>query len=95
MELGLEKLRLENEKERQSFVEQRLESRIKQIDIALVLSGKAVDIVYPNADPEMRPALIQTLVNSILQIDNVKGLQLQLALPEQSNANPPTKEDTE
>ncbi len=91
MELGLEKLRLENQKERQAFVEQRLESRTKQITAALELAGKAIDIVYPNGDPEMRPVFMQILVNNILQIDSVEGLQL--ALPEQSNVKPPTKEE--
>jgi hypothetical protein len=95
MELGLERMILENEKERQALVEQRLESRIKQVEYALELAGKAVDTVYPNADTEMRPILIQTLVNNILQIDSVEGLQLKLALPEHSNVKPPTKKDTE
>jgi hypothetical protein len=93
IELGLERMILENEKERQALVEQRLESRIKQVEYALELAGKAVDTVYPNSDAEMRPILIQTLVNNILQIDSVEGLQLQLALPENSSIKTRTKED--
>jgi hypothetical protein len=92
MELGLERLSLENEKKRQALVEQRLESRIKQIDVALELAGKAVDIVYPNVDADMRPILIQTLVNSILQLDTVKGLELTLLMPKGDENKP--KEDT-
>lgn len=91
-EISLEKQRLNNEKIRQVLVEQRLELQMKQIEQALEFAGKAVDIVHPNADPEMRPVLIQTLVNSILQIDSVKGLQL--ALPNPSNIKTTTKEDT-
>lgn len=91
-EFEREKQRLNNEKIRQVLVEQRLELQMKQIEQALEFAGKAVDIVHPNADPEMRPVLIQTLVNSILQIDSVKGLQL--ALPDQSNIKTTTKEDT-
>src|SRR6266568_4171224 len=50
--------------------------QLKQIEQALELAAKAVDIVYPNADPEMRPILLQTLVNNILQLDKVEGLRL-------------------
>lgn len=91
-EIELERLRLKYEKERQAFVEQRLESRIKLIDSALELASKAIVTVYPNDDPEMRPVFMQTLLNNILQIDSVEGLQL--ALPEPSNVKPPTKEET-
>lgn len=91
-EFEREKQRLNNEKIRQVLVEQRLELQMKQIEQALEFAGTAVDIVHPNADPEMRPVLIQTLVNSILQIDSVKGLQL--ALPDPSNIKTTTKEDT-
>jgi flagellar biosynthesis GTPase FlhF len=74
-EIALEKLRLANEKERQALIELRLESQRKQIEDALELAGKAVDIVYPNADAEMRPMLIQTVMNSILQLQSATGLQ--------------------
>ena len=75
-ELELERLRLENEKERQTLVEQRLEFQRKQIEDALELAGKAVDIVYPNADAEMRPMLIQSVLNNILQLRSATGLEL-------------------
>jgi len=78
-----EKLKLEIEKERQALVEQRLEAQKKQIEGALELAYKAVDTVYPNIDTEMRPVLIQTVMNNILQLQNVKGLEL--ALPEPEN----------
>jgi len=90
-EIELEKLRLENQKERQALTEQRLESQFKQIEYALELTGKAVDIVDPNADPEIRPVLIQSLVNNILQLDSMEGLQL--FLPEQSSAKSPIQDD--
>ena len=80
-ELELERLRLENEKERQALVELRLESQRKQIEDALELAGKAVDIVYPNSDTEMRPLLIQTVMNNILQLQSVTGLELALIPP--------------
>ena len=90
-EIELEKLRLENQKERQALTEQRLKSQFKQIEYALELTGKAVDIVYPHADPEIRPVLIQSLVNNILQLDSMEGLQL--FLPEQSSAKSPIQDD--
>ncbi len=78
-EISLEKQRLNNEKIKQVLVEQRLELQMKQIEQALELAAKAVDIVYPNADPEMRPILLQTLVNNILQLDKVEGLRLTIS----------------
>lgn len=75
-ELELEKQRLEIEKERQSLVEQRLDAQKKQIVDALEIASKAVDTVYPKADAEMRPVLIQTVMNNILQLQNIKGLEL-------------------
>ena len=94
-EIKLEKQRLFNEKIRQELMGQRLGSQMKQVEQALELAGKAVDIVYPKADPEMRPILMQTLVNNILQIDSMEGEGLQLALPKPSNVKSLTKEDTE
>ncbi len=75
-ELEIEKQKLEIEKERQSLVEQRLEAQKKQIVDALEIASKAVDTVYPNADEEMRPVLIQTVMNNILQLQSIKGLEL-------------------
>ncbi len=63
-------------------MEQRLESQKKQILDALELAGKAVDIVYPNADADMRPILIQTVMNNVLQLQSASGLQLLFILPE-------------
>ncbi len=83
--LELEKQRLAIEKERQALVEQRLDAQKKRIEDSLELANKAVDIVYPNVDAEMRSVLIQTIMNNILQLQNVTGLEL--ALP------PPKKEE--
>ncbi len=80
-EILLEKRRLENEKERQALVEKRLESLKKQIEDAHELAGKAVDIVYPNADADMRPMLIQTMMNNILQLQSAIGLEPTLLAP--------------
>ncbi len=93
-ELELEKQRLENEKERQALVERRLEMQKKQFVDALELAGKAVDIVYPNADADMRPLLIQTVMNNILQLLSATGLDLILILPENKDEDNP-KEDVE
>lgn len=79
VQLDREKLRLENQKEQQTVAEQRLESRRKQFEYTIEFAGKAVDIVYPNADPEMRPIIIQTIVNNILQLDSVEGLRLTIS----------------
>jgi hypothetical protein len=81
-ELELEKQRLELEKERQALVGQRLEMQQKRIEDALELANKAVNLVYPNADVDMRPMLVQTLVNNVLQLQYVKGLELTLPAPQ-------------
>lgn len=91
-EIRLEKQRLKNEKTRLALVEQRLQSQMTQIEQALELAAKAVDIVYPNADAEIRPVIIQTLVNNILQIDSVNGLQLSMS---DRSIQPETKENAE
>lgn len=80
--IALEKLRLENEKERLVLVGQRLELQKKQIEDALELAGKAVTTLYPEADAEMRPVLIQNMLNNILQLQS--GPKLELALPPQT-----------
>jgi hypothetical protein len=74
-EIALEKLRLEIEREQQTLIEHRLEAQQKQIEDALELAGKAVDIVYPNTDSHMRLMLMQTLVNNILQLHSATGLE--------------------
>jgi hypothetical protein len=80
-ELELERQRLAIEKERQTLIEQRLEAQNKQLDDALDLAKKAIDMVYPNADAELRPVLFQTVLNNILQLQNASGLQLALSEP--------------
>jgi hypothetical protein len=85
-ELALEKERLAIEKDRLTLVEQRLDVQKKGIEDALELANKAVDTVYPNVDAEMRSVLIQTIMNNILQLQNVTGLELAL---------PPPKDDEE
>ncbi|HYX51209.1 MAG TPA: hypothetical protein VE843_15790, partial [Ktedonobacteraceae bacterium] len=81
--IALEKLRLEIEKERLALIAQRLEMQKKQIEDALELAGKAVTTLYPEADAEMRPVLIQNILNNILQLQS--GPRLELALPRQTS----------
>jgi Pentapeptide repeats (8 copies) len=80
-ELEFEKRRLEIERERQALIELRLDAQNKQLKDALDLARQAIDIVYPNADVEMRPILFQTVLNNILQMQNVTGLELALPYP--------------
>jgi hypothetical protein len=92
-ELAIERLRLENEKERQAIVEGQLESQKKQIMDALEYAGNAVKMVYPEADMNLRPILIQTVMNNILQLQSVSGLKADFIYVHNSE-NDSTKEDT-
>lgn len=74
------------ERERVALLRETMEVQKIGIEYALELADKAVDIVYPNADAEMRPVLIQTLVNNILQLETVKGLELILPMPKSDDA---------
>jgi hypothetical protein len=52
------------------------------------------DIVHQHADAEMRSLLIQTVLNNILQLQIVSGLELALIAPRKRRKNNP-KQNTE
>ena len=83
--IELEKQRLAIEEDRLALVEHRLDIQKKGFEDALELASKTVDILRPNADPDARAMMIQSVLPSILQLQNVTGLEL--ALP------PPKKEE--
>ncbi len=74
-EIELERLRLENEKARLVLIEQRLETQRKQFEYALEFAGIAIDMVCPDDKAEIRPMLIQTIMNNILQLYIATGLE--------------------
>jgi hypothetical protein len=61
------------------------------IGYALDIADTLVDKLHPNVDPETRGMLIRTYLPNILQLDNVKGLELSLPLPQ--SHDPETKEN--
>lgn len=74
--LAAEEQRLEIEERRLALLEKRLEVQKKEIEYALELAGKMVDTLYPNVGQEAKPILIQALLPNLLQLGNVKGLEL-------------------
>lgn len=87
--LEKEKQELKNERKRLGLIEKRLEIQKKGIEYALEIANKMVDALYPNANAEAKAMLTRTLLPNILQLDNVKGLELVLPAPQSS------KEETE
>jgi len=86
-ELALEKERLAIEEDRLALVEHRLDIQKKGLEDALELASKTVDILRPNADPDARAMMIQSVLPSILQLQNVTGLELALPPPKREEEN--------
>ncbi len=86
-ELALEKERLAIEEDRLALVEHRLDIQKKGLEDALELASKTVDILRPNADPDARAMMIQSVLPSILQLQNVTGLELALPPPKKEEEN--------
>jgi uncharacterized protein YjbI with pentapeptide repeats len=91
--LEKEKQEFENEKLRLELVEKRLEVQKKGIDYALEVASKMVDVLYPNADAGTKAMITRTLLPGILQLDNVKGLELVLPVLQSSGEETETIEN--
>ncbi len=81
-QLVLELQRLDVEKQRLAALEQRLEVQKKGIEYALEIAGKMVTILHPQASPDERTLLMSTLLPSLLQLEDGKGLELVLPSPQ-------------
>jgi hypothetical protein len=82
--LEQEKQRLELEQRRLEVLEKQLEVQKKGIEYALEIAGKVVDTLHPGADPATRAMEIQSLLPNLVQLQNVKGLELALPIPPKS-----------
>ena len=79
--LEREQQRLEVEQRRLEILEKQLEIQKKSIEYALEIASKVVDTLHPGADSATRAMQIQALLPNLIQLQNVKGLEL--ALPAQ------------
>ena len=82
--LEQEQQELAIERERLEILEKRLDVQKKGIEYALEIATKTVTILQPNADEQIKAMLIQTLLPTILQLQNGKGLELVLPTPQSS-----------
>lgn len=89
--LQKEKQELEIERQRLELVEKRLEIQKKGIEYALEIASKTVDVLYPTANAETKAMLTRMLLPTILQLDNVKGVELVLPPPQSSEGETETK----
>jgi hypothetical protein len=77
-----ERLALAIEKERLEILEKRLDVQKKGIEYALEIANKTVTVLYPTADEQTKALLMQTLLPTLLQLQNGKGLELVLPAPQ-------------
>ena len=78
--LEQERQELAVEKERLEILEKRLEVQKKGIEFAFEIAAKTVTMLHPNADEQTKALLIQTMLPTILQLQNGKGLELALPI---------------
>lgn len=76
------------EREKVALLRETMEVQKLGIEYALEIADKLVDKLHPNADPETKGMLIRTLLPNILQLDNVKGLELALPMTKGNDNNP-------
>jgi uncharacterized protein YjbI with pentapeptide repeats len=91
--LEQERQELAIERERLEILEKRLEVQKKGIEYALEIANKTVSMLDPNADEQKKAMLIQSLLPTLLQLHNGKGLELILPAP-QSIENKKTSTST-
>jgi hypothetical protein len=80
-ELDKQTALLEIEKQRLELMARRLEVEKMRIDYALQIAGNMMNFLHPNADEETRTLLIQTLMTTLLQLGEAKGLELVYPMP--------------
>jgi hypothetical protein len=79
-ELDQAREQLTIERERVALLRETMEVQKQGIEYALEIADKLVDKLHPGVDPETKGMIVRTLLPGILQLDNVRGLQL--VLPE-------------
>ena len=80
-ELERMKEELAIERERVKLLRETMELQKQGIEYALEIASKLVDTLYPNANAEIKGVMIQSLLPSILQLQNIKGLELPSPAP--------------
>lgn len=84
-QLRLTQLQLEIEKQRLDLQKAILESEHQRIDLAFDTASKIVERLAPNADVNNKAMLIRSLVPQLLQLGDVRGLELYLPSPPKLN----------
>jgi phage/plasmid primase-like uncharacterized protein len=74
----LERQALAVEHERLDLLAKQLDLQKKAIEYALEIAARTVMVLRPDADEQVKAMLIQTLLPTLLQAGNVKGLELVL-----------------
>ncbi len=74
----LERQALAVERERLDLLEKQLDLQKKAIEYAFEIAAQAVTVVRPDANDQIKAMLIQTLLPTLLQGQNIKGLELVL-----------------
>jgi uncharacterized protein YjbI with pentapeptide repeats len=83
--LEQERQELALERERLEILEKRLDVQKKGIMYAFEIAAQTVEVLQPDADEQTKVMLIQTLVPTVLQLQNGKGLELILPLPQRND----------
>ncbi len=81
---ALHKIRYGIEKQRLALQKERLELELATRKFAFEIADMMIGRLYPDADAKTKLMLSQTLVPNLLQLTNIKGLELGLPAP-QSN----------
>lgn len=81
IQLGIEKQQIEIERQLLKLMQERNELELKKIKFALETARKMIDVLAPNADNTTKATLVNTLLPSLLQLSNGKGLELILPTP--------------
>ena len=76
---------LEIEKQRLELIARRLEVEKMRINYALEIAGNMVTILRPGANEETRVMLLQSLIPSLLQLGEGRGLELVLPVAQKDN----------
>jgi len=76
--VDLERQALVLERERLDLLEKQLDLQKKAIEYALEVAARAVAILQPDADDQIKAMLIQILLPTLLHGQTIKGLELVL-----------------
>ncbi|MDQ2946549.1 MAG: pentapeptide repeat-containing protein [Acidobacteriota bacterium] len=76
--LELEQKELAVERERLDLLEKQLDLQKKAIEYALEVAARTVAVLRPDADEQVKTMLLQALLPTLLQANNVRGMELVL-----------------